>query len=59
MSLIMKEDKAADPIEIGFFGANGVMEHAQLGGDLFEELGRLRMGRRTHVNSFAAVARPG
>lgn len=58
MSLIMKKDKAADPVEVGFFSADGVVEHAELGGDLFEKLGRLGVGRRSHVNSFAAVACP-
>jgi len=40
MAFSVEEDEAADPIEVGLFGANAVMLDAQVPADAVEQLGR-------------------
>lgn len=42
---VVEEHVAADPIEVGFFGAIGVMFGAQGIGDTFDTFGQCKLGR--------------
>jgi hypothetical protein len=45
VSLVVKEDIAANPLDVGLFGANGVMQQPELLPNLVEEFHRA-LGRR-------------
>lgn len=40
VTLIVEENEAADPVDIGLFGANAVAFHAQVPTDTIQEFGR-------------------
>ena len=56
MSLVMKENKAADPVEIGLFGADGIVEHPHLVSNLIEQSGwGLAEGGRVHIQFLCSL----
>ena len=50
MAFIVEDNVANDPIAVGFFGADGVVQESHFGRDLIEEFGRVRGGLRFHGN---------